>query len=276
MDRRRVAGGSSEYIRFWDGSPSGSPAMRHAAQRRPESSSRNLPVPQPLGDRFWDDLRVNAMSPELGQTQHASAGRGAGAVVGYARVSRAEQDPAAQQAELTAAGASRVFVDHGESSRRADRPQWKACLDYLRPGDTLVVRRLDRIAGTEKMAIETINELHERGVNIKSLTEPDIDTTTPMGRALFGIVAVFAQLRVDTIRDNTLRGLAHARAQGRVGGRPTVMTPERTLTAAQMRADGKSLAHIAKVLGVGKSSVGRALERTDEEADQQADEAAAS
>ena len=142
-------------------------------------------------------------------------------VIGYARVSRHDQNPAAQEAELRAAGAGRVFVDHGESSRVKDRPQWLACLDYLRPGDTLMVRRLDRLAGSEKMAIETITDLHERGVNIKSLTEPDIDTTTPMGRALFGIVAVFAQLRVDTIRENTVRGLAHARAEGRVGGRPS-------------------------------------------------------
>ncbi|WP_257493313.1 recombinase family protein [Actinomyces wuliandei] len=144
-----------------------------------------------------------------------------------------------------------MFVDRGESIRLRDRPQWDACLDYLREGDTLVVRRLDRIAGSEKMAIETINDLAERGVNIRSLTEPDIDTTTPMGRALFGIVAVFAQLRVDTIRESTRRGLAHARAQGRVGGRPTVMTPE--------RAEGRSISHIARVLAVGSSSVSRAL-----------------
>lgn len=182
-------------------------------------------------------------------------------VVGYARVSRHDQNPAAQEAELRAAGAGRVFVDHGESSRVKDRPQWRACLDYLRPGDTLVVRRLDRLAGSEKMAIETITDLHERGVNIKSLTEPDIDTTTPMGRALFGIVAVFAQLRVDTIRENTRRGLAHAKAQGRVGGRPSVMTPERTASAVRMREEGHGLAHIARVLGVGKSSVSRALEK---------------
>ena len=160
-----------------------------------------------------------------------------------------------------------MFVDHGESSRVKDRPQWLACLDYLRPGDTLMVRRLDRIAGSETMAIQTINELHERGVNIKSLTEPDIDTTTPMGRALFGIVAVFAQLRVDTIRDNTRRGLAHARAQGRVGGRPSVMTPERIAAAVKMRAEEHSVAHIAKVLGVGASSVSRALAKVDDEAE---------
>lgn len=185
--------------------------------------------------------------------------------VGYARVSTREQNPGAQEAELRTAGATRVFVDRGESSRVKDRPQWIACLDYLRSGDTLLVRRLDRIAGSEKMAIETINGLAERGVNIRSLTEPDIDTTTPMGRALFGIVAVFAQLRVDTIRENTKRGLAHARTQGRVGGRPSVMTPNRIAAAAQMRDEGKTLAHIAAVLGVGKSTVARALAKLAEE-----------
>ncbi|QAY65005.1 recombinase family protein (plasmid) [Xylanimonas allomyrinae] len=186
-------------------------------------------------------------------------------LVGYARVSTREQNPASQVAELRAAGAVRVFVDHGESSRIEDRPDWLACLDYLRPGDTLLIRALDRIAGSEKMAIETIGNLDERGVNIRSLTEPMIDTTTPMGRALFGIVAVFAQLRVDTIRENTRRGLAYARAQGRVGGRPTVMTPERTAAAARLHAEGESIAHIARVLGVGASSVSRALAKWDEE-----------
>lgn len=187
-------------------------------------------------------------------------------VIGYARVSTHEQDTAAQEAALRSAGAARVFVDHATSSRRADRPQWVACLDYLRPGDTLLVWRLDRLAGTQTLAIETINDLHERAVQIKSLTEPDIDTTTPMGRALFGIVAVFAQLRVDTIRENTRAGLARARAEGRVGGRPTVMTAARTQEAVRMRAEGKSLDTIAEVLGVGRSSVSRALDRLDEDA----------
>lgn len=188
------------------------------------------------------------------------------AVIGYARVSTHEQDVAAQEVALREAGAVRVFVDCAASSRRADRPQWLACLEYLRLGDTLVVWRLDRLAGTQKLAIETINELHERGVQIRSLTEPDIDTTTPMGRALFGIVAVFAQLRVDTIRENTRAGLARARAEGRVGGRPTVMTPARVRAAVQMRQDGQSLDAIAGTLGVGRSSVSRALDRLDVEA----------
>ena len=188
-------------------------------------------------------------------------------IIGYARVSTREQNPDAQAAELREAGAVRVFVDHGESSRITDRPQWQACLDYLRPGDMLVIRALDRVAGTEQMAIEIIRDLGRRGVRLKSLTEPflDVDTSTPMGEAIVGIMAVLAQLRVATIRENTRRGLAHARAQGRVGGRPSVMTPERVSAAVRMRADNKSIQHIAAVLGVGKSSVARALAKVDEE-----------
>lgn len=185
-------------------------------------------------------------------------------MVGYARVSTDEQDPAAQVAELEAAGCVRVFVDRGVSSRVASRPQWIACLDFLRAGDVLAVRRLDRLAGSERMVIEVINELGDRGVNIVSLTEPEIDTTTPMGRALFGIVAVFAQLRVDTIRENTKRGLAHARAEGRVGGRPRALSPERATAAVDMRERGKSITEIARVLETSRASVYRALERANE------------
>jgi DNA invertase Pin-like site-specific DNA recombinase len=180
-------------------------------------------------------------------------------VVGYARVSTHEQSTEAQERALGEAGAGRVFVDHARSSRRADRPAWLACLECLRAGDTLLVWRLDRLAGTQRLAIETITDLHERGVQIKSLTEPDIDTTTPGGRALFGIVAVFARLRVDTIGESTRAGLARARAAGRVGGRPTVMSPERTALAARLRGEKQSLDAIAATLGVGRSSVSRAL-----------------
>lgn len=183
------------------------------------------------------------------------------ALIGYGRVSTRDQSPDAQEAELRAAGCERVFIDHGESSRTADRPEWIACLDYLRPGDTLVIRALDRIAGSEIMAIEILNELGKRGVSVRSLTEPalDVDLSTPIGRAIMSIMAVFAQLRVDLIRQNTLLGLAHARAQGRVGGRPTVMSPEKLVIAQQLREDGKSFPYIARVLGVGKSTVARAL-----------------
>lgn len=185
-------------------------------------------------------------------------------IIGYARVSTRDQNPQAQQAELEAAGAVRVFVDHGHSSRTTQRPQWAACLDYLRAGDTLLVRALDRIAGTERIAFEVIRDLAARGIRLRSLTKPalDVDASAPMGQAIIGIMAVLAQLRVDTIRENTMRGLEHARAQGRVGGRPTVMTPERCEATQKLRADGHSLAQIARILQVSKSSVQRALTTT--------------
>ena len=217
---------------------------RHAARTSTETIHRNLSEPKRTVHRFRYGLVMSN-------------------IIGYARVSTREQSAEAQEAELSAYGAVRVFTDRGESSRVADRPQWLACLDYLRSGDTLVIRKLDRIAGSEVMAIQTIAELHDRGVQIKSLTEPDIDTTTPMGRALFGFVAVLAQLRVDTIRENTQRGLTHARAQGRIGGRPSVMTAERVAAAVSMRSEEQSIATIARVLGVGASSVARALSRVD-------------
>ena len=100
-------------------------------------------------------------------------------LVGYARVSKREQNPEAQEAELRAAGVERVFVDHGESSRVKDRPQWLACLDYLRPGDTLMVRRLDRIAGSETMAIQTkCPWMGRRAKPRSSVTTPECDQST--------------------------------------------------------------------------------------------------
>lgn len=172
-----------------------------------------------------------------------------------------EQNPESQAAELRAAGAEQVFTDRGESSREAARPQWIACKAQLKPGDTLVIRALDRVAGTERMAIETIRELGERGIRLRSLSEPflDVDTSTPMGEAIVGIMAVMAQLRVSMIRENTRRGLAHARAQGKVGGRPRVMDADRTAAARQLREEGKSYAQIGKILGVSAASIYRSL-----------------
>lgn len=183
------------------------------------------------------------------------------ALIGYARVSTRDQNPAAQEAELVDAGCVKVFVDRGESSRAENRPQWLACVDYLREGDVLAFRSLDRLAGTEAMAIEVLHQLGRRGVGVRSLTEPalNVDTSTPMGQAIVGIMAVFAQLRVSIIRENTRRGLDHARSQGRVGGRPSVMTAEKLDAAQALRAEGRSLSYIAGVLGVGRSSVARAL-----------------
>lgn len=177
--------------------------------------------------------------------------------VGYARVSASYPDAGLQERALMEAGAQQVFTD----ASGPNWPQWRACRDSLRPGDTLLVWRLDRIPGRQSAIIAAVHHLTEQGVQIKSVSEPVIDTTTATGRTVVDVVATLAQLHGNRIREETREGLARARAEGRVGGRPTVMTPSRTREAARMRAEGQSLDAIAAALGVGRSTVSRALNR---------------
>lgn len=187
-----------------------------------------------------------------------------GGVIGYARVSTAGQDPSLQMHELERAGAVRIFVDvaSGSSSTPGDRPQLAAALDYARPGDVLTVWRLDRLGRSLRDLIEQIRGLEDRGIGFRSITE-SIDTTTAGGRLIFHVFGALAEFERQLIRERTIAGLEAARADGRTGGRPTVMTPDRTKEAARMRAEGMALDKIARLLGVGRSSVTRALSRVD-------------
>ncbi|WP_458175662.1 recombinase family protein [Modestobacter lacusdianchii] len=181
-------------------------------------------------------------------------------MVGYARVSTLEQDPALQHDALTAAGAVRVFTDYA-SGATAARPQLIACLDFLRPGDTLAVWRIDRLGRSVADLTTIVNDLGTKGVQFRSLTEA-IDTTTVGGELVFHIFAAVAQMERRLISERTRAGLVAARARGRAGGRPTVMTPERVVAAQTMRARGMTLIQIAATLGVGRSSLVRALAQT--------------
>ncbi len=182
-----------------------------------------------------------------------------GHLVGYARVSTAEQDPALQLDALGGAGCWRVFTDHASGSRE-DRPELVAALDSLRRGDTLVVWRLDRLGRSLPHLIETVTGLRERGVGFRSVTEA-IDTTTAGGRLVFHLFGALAEFERQLIRDRTLAGLAAARARGRVGGRPRTMTPAKLRLARAMRAQTPpvSLGQIAVELGLPKSTVARNL-----------------
>ena len=173
-------------------------------------------------------------------------------IIGYARVSTSDQHVQAQTDALEAAGCERVFTDCASGARSA-RPELDAALDYLRAGDTLVVWRLDRLGRSLPHLIELVEELGRRGVEFRS------------GRLLFHVAGAFAQFERDLVRERTLAGLASARARGNVGGRPTVMTPERIRQAQRMREDGHSIQAIATILGVGRSSVSRALNRPHKE-----------
>lgn len=181
-------------------------------------------------------------------------------VVGYARVSTTEQDPALQHDALKEAGAVRIFTDRASGATPA-RPQLTAALDFLRAGDVLTVWRLDRLGRSLRDLIAQIQVLEKQGIGFRSLTE-QIDTTTAGGRLIFHVFGALSEFERELIRERTRAGLDAARARGRTGGRPRVMTAQRVEQARRMHADGgHTLDEIASVLGVGRSSVVRALTR---------------
>lgn len=182
----------------------------------------------------------------------------AGMAFGYARVSTTQQDEALQSDALEAAGVDRVYVDHA-SGATDSRPGLDEMLRQLRPGDTVVIWRLDRLGRSLRHLIDLVAELDQRGVGLRSLTE-SIDTSTPGGKLVFHVFGALAEFERDLIRERTQAGLAAARARGRVGGRPTVWTPEKLRVAQTMHAQGgHDVASIARVLGVSRASVYRAL-----------------
>jgi DNA invertase Pin-like site-specific DNA recombinase len=145
-----------------------------------------------------------------------------GHLLGYARVSTADQQPHLQVDALTAAGCYRVFTETA-SGTRADRPTLEQVLDQLRPGDILVVWKLDRLGRSLRHLVDAVTGLAERGVGFRSLQE-QVDTTTPAASWCFHVFAALAEFERDLIRERTSAGLAAARARGRHGGRPSVMT----------------------------------------------------
>jgi len=147
--------------------------------------------------------------------------------VGYARVSTGEQTLDLQRDALAAAGVGKVFTETA-SGTKADRPVLEAALAYLRPGDTLVVWRLDRLGRSLRHLIESVALLAERRIGFKSLTE-QIDTTTSGGKLVFHVFGALAEFERDLIRERTHAGLAAARARGRTGGRPKALTDPKKL-----------------------------------------------
>src|SRR5918995_2311457 len=155
-----------------------------------------------------------------------------GHLLGYARVSTTDQQPQLQVDALERAGCYRVFTETA-SGARADRPILEQLLDQLRPGDTLVVWKLDRLGRSLRHLVETISELADRGIGFRSLQEA-IDTTTPGGKLVFHVFAALAEFERDLIRERTSAGLAAARARGRPGGPPAGVARHQLQGAQEM------------------------------------------
>ena len=179
-------------------------------------------------------------------------------LLGYARVSTVEQDASLQLDALRDAGCLKVFTDRASGSLDR-RPQLDRLLDQLRPGDTIVVWRLDRLGRSLKHLIQLIEDLAEKDVGFRSLTE-GMDTTTSGGKLIFSIFGALAEFERSLIRERTMAGLAAARSRGRVGGRPPVMTPEKIKVARELyRVRDLTVEEIAKTIGVSRKTVYRHL-----------------
>ncbi len=166
-----------------------------------------------------------------------------------------------QTDELTSAGCYEVFVDHA-SGVLDRRPQLEKVLERLRPGDTLVVWRLDRLGRSLRHLIDTVTALDERGVGFCSLRE-SIDTTTAGGRLVFHLFGALAQFEREIIRDRTVAGLAAARARGRNGGRPSKLTADQVRAARRLYDEREhTVEQIGSMFGVSRTSIYRALRDT--------------
>ncbi|MHB8628840.1 MAG: recombinase family protein [Aggregatilineales bacterium] len=185
--------------------------------------------------------------------------------IGYIRVSKHEQHEALQVDALKAAGCEHLFTDKSTGAK-FERQGLVEALAFARPGDTLVVWKLDRLGRSLKHLIETLNRLKQHSVDFISLTEK-IDTTTPGGKLIFHLMGALAEFERDLIRERTTAGLVAARARGRRGGRPKKLkTDGKVALARHMFADKRnSIDEICSTLGISRATLYRYLKATQTE-----------
>ena len=179
-------------------------------------------------------------------------------LVGYARVSSADQNLDLQLDALNRAGCERVFTDQAGGARD-NRPGLAQALSHLRPGDRLVVWKLDRLGRTVRQLVSFAENLKTQGVGFGSLTD-GIDTSTPAGRFFFHMMAALAEMERDLIRERTNAGLVAARARGRRGGRHPKLTQHQLAHARRLLADPNvTVTEVAASFNVARSTLYRAM-----------------
>jgi len=175
---------------------------------------------------------------------------------GYARVSTRDQDLAAQDAELMAAGCAKVFKEKA-SGARGDRPELAKVIRRLEPGDVLAVTRLDRLARSTRDLLNVLDEIGKRGAGFKSLKDAWADTTTVHGRLMLTVLGGLAEFERELIRARTGEGRKRAKDRGVKFGRPRKMTPHQRQEALQRLAAGETMADVARTYNVDATTIGR-------------------
>jgi DNA invertase Pin-like site-specific DNA recombinase len=178
------------------------------------------------------------------------------AILGYARVSTNGQDLAAQEAELMAAGAAKVFKEK-VSGAKTNRTELAKLMKRLEPGDVLVVTRLDRLARSTRDLLNVLESIRERGAGFRSLKDTWADTTTPHGRLMLTVLGGLAEFERELIRARTGEGRQRARARGVKFGRPRKLSPFQRREAIARLEAGETQADVARSYGVDATTIGR-------------------
>ena len=177
-------------------------------------------------------------------------------LIGYARVSTGEQNLDLQIDALKQANCEKIFTDQ-ISGAKSERPGLDEVMEFLRPDDTLVIWKLDRFGRSLKDLVLKVEELQKRSVHFVSLTE-NIDTLSAAGKLQFHIFSALAEFERDIIRERTLAGLRAARARGRIGGRPKVLTDNKIQLAQKlMKTKELSIKEVCETVGVSRSTLYR-------------------
>jgi DNA invertase Pin-like site-specific DNA recombinase len=176
-------------------------------------------------------------------------------VIGYARVSSADQDLALQKAALKAAGCDVIRAEKRSGTSTKDRTELQTVLEFLRKGDVLMVTRIDRLARSIGDLQDIVRTLKDKGAALKA-TEQPIDTSTAAGKAFLDMLGVFAEFETNLRRERQLEGIAKAKAAGVYKGRKPTIDPAEV---AKLKQEGLGASEIAKRLKIGRASVYRAL-----------------
>ena len=185
-----------------------------------------------------------------------------GELLGYMRVSKADgsQTLGLQRDALIAAGVCPAMIYHDlASGKKDDRVGLESCLKAIRPGDTLIVWKLDRLGRDLRHLVTTVDDLSKRSIGFRVLSgQTPIDTTSAQGKLMFGIFASLAEFERELIRERTIAGLASARARGRIGGRkPTMTAAKIRLAQASMGKPETVVADLCKELTVSRQTLYR-------------------
>lgn len=182
-------------------------------------------------------------------------------ILGYARVSTAEQSVDMQVKALTESGAERVFVDIA-SGTRANRPELERLLDHLRSGDVLIVWKLDRLSRSILDLNKLLERIEAKGAVFKSMTE-SLDTSGAAGRMMLNLLGVFAQYEREIIVERTRAGQVKARERGAVFGRPSKLTQLQTNQIIKAITAGQTAAEMARLFKVHPSTITRLIQKKD-------------